>query len=120
MSDIEGVFRHESGRVVATLIRFCGDFDLAEDAVQDTFLLALRLWATEGIPPNPGGWITTTAKRRAIDLIRREVRRGDKEALVAQLEQMPENLGDWSDDRLRLGLTLYPPAPLPRRRLPPA
>jgi RNA polymerase sigma-70 factor (ECF subfamily) len=110
MADIEAVFRRESGRVVATLIRFCGDFDLAEDAVQDTFLIALRLWAAEGIPPNPGGWITTTAKRRAVDLIRREVSRGDKEALVSRLETMPENLDDWSDDRLRLIFTCCHPA----------
>jgi len=109
-AEIEGVFRRESGRVVATLIRFCGDFDLAEDAVQDTFLLALRLWPSEGIPPNAGGWITTTAKRRAIDLIRREVRLGDKEALMSRLETMPENLDDWSDDRLRLIFTCSHPA----------
>jgi RNA polymerase sigma-70 factor, ECF subfamily len=110
MSDIEAVFRRESGRVVATLIRFCGDFDLAEDAVQDTFVVALRAWAAEGIPANPGGWITTTAKRRVIDVIRRELRRADKEALVSRLETMPENLDDWSDDRLRLIFTCCHPA----------
>ncbi len=109
-AEIESVFRRESGRVVATLIRFCGDFDLAQDAVQDTFLLALQLWASEGIPPNAGGWITTTAKRRAIDLIRREARRSDKEALVSRLESMPEQLDDWSDDRLRLIFTCCHPA----------
>jgi RNA polymerase sigma-70 factor (ECF subfamily) len=107
---IEEVFRRESGRVVATLIRFCGDFDLAEDAVQDTFLYALRRWTADGIPPNPGGWITTTAKRRAIDLIRREVRRADKEALVARLETMPDDVGGLEDDRLRLVFTCCHPA----------
>ena len=109
-AEIESVFRRESGRVVATLIRFCGDFDLAVDAVQGTFLLALRLWASEGIPPNAGGWITTTAKRRAIDLIGREARRSDKEAVVSRLESMPEQLDDWSDDRLRLIFTCCHPA----------
>lgn len=109
-AEIEGIFRRESGRVVATLIRFCGDFDLAEDAVQDTFLLALQLWPSEGIPPNAGGWITTTAKRRAIDLLRREARRSDKETMMSRLETMPENLDDWPDDRLRLIFTCCHPA----------
>jgi RNA polymerase sigma-70 factor (ECF subfamily) len=109
-TSIEGVFRRESGRVVATLIRFCGDFDLAEDAVQDAFMLALRLWAIDGIPPNAGGWIATVAKRRAIDLIRREARRTDKETLVSRLETMPEDLDDWPDDRLRLIFTCCHPA----------
>jgi RNA polymerase sigma-70 factor (ECF subfamily) len=110
VGDVEEVFRRERGRVVATLIRFCGDFDLAEDAVQDTFLYAIRRWADEGIPPNPGGWITTTAKRRAIDLIRREVRRTDKEAVVARLEEMPDDVDRLEDDRLRLIFTCCHPA----------
>jgi RNA polymerase sigma-70 factor, ECF subfamily len=55
------IFREESGRSVAALIRFCGDIDLAEDAVQEAFTIALGKWPEEGLPPNPGGWITTTA-----------------------------------------------------------
>ena len=110
MTGVEAVFRREWGRVVATLIRFCGDFDLAEDAVQDTFVSAMSRWAEDGIPPNPGGWITTAAKRRAIDLIRREVRRVDKEAVVARLEEMPDDVGGFEDDRLRLIFTCCHPA----------
>src|SRR5207244_10192934 len=68
------VFREESGRCVATLIRIFGDIDVAEDAVQDAFAVALRKWPIDGLPPNPGGWITTTARRCAIDRLRRETR----------------------------------------------
>src|SRR5918996_6469458 len=68
------VFREESGRSVAALIRVLGDIDLAEDAVQDAFAIALRRWPDEGLPPNPGAWITTTARNRAIDRLRRESR----------------------------------------------
>ena len=68
------VFRENSGRSVAALIRGFGDIDLAEDAVQEAFALALRRWPADGLPPNPGGWITTTARKRAIDRLRRESR----------------------------------------------
>jgi len=61
------VFREESGRSVAALIRMLGDIDLVEDAVQDAFAIALRRWPDEGLPPNPGGWITTTARNQAIE-----------------------------------------------------
>ncbi|WP_322763379.1 RNA polymerase sigma factor, partial [Frankia sp. Cr2] len=107
---LEEVFRRESGRVVATLIRFCGDFDLAEDSVQDTFLVAMQRWPVDGVPANPAAWITTTAKRRAIDVIRREGRRADKEALVAHVEAMPDDVAGPEDDRLRLIFTCCHPA----------
>src|SRR2546430_6173990 len=68
------IFREESGRSIAALIRAFGDIDLAEDAVQESFTVALRAWARDGLPPNPGGWITTTARNRAIDRLRREAR----------------------------------------------
>src|SRR2546422_10274836 len=68
------IFREESGRSVATLIRIFGDTDVAEDAVQEAFALALRKWPVEGLPPKPGGWITTTARNRAIDHLRRHAR----------------------------------------------
>ena len=68
---LERLFRQESGRAVATLIRLLGDFDLAEEAVQDAWLVAVERWPAEGIPRNPGAWITTTARNRAIDRIRR-------------------------------------------------
>src|SRR5918996_370628 len=72
--DIGRIFRAEYGRCVATLIRFFGDIDVAEDAVQEAFAVALRKWPGEGLPPNPGGWITTTARNPAIDRLRRESR----------------------------------------------
>src|SRR5215471_6245868 len=68
------IFREESGRSVAALIRAFGDIDIAEDAVQDAFAVALQKWPAEGLPPNPGGWTTTTARKRAIDRLRRESR----------------------------------------------
>lgn len=73
-ASIGRIFRDESGRSVATLIRMFGDIDLAEDVVQEAFALALRKWPVEGLPPSPGGWITTTARNRAIDHLRREAR----------------------------------------------
>jgi RNA polymerase sigma-70 factor (ECF subfamily) len=69
---VEAVFREEYGRCVATLIRFLGDIDLAEEAVQDAFTVALAKWPADGQPPNPGAWIVTTARNRAIDRLRRE------------------------------------------------
>jgi RNA polymerase sigma-70 factor, ECF subfamily len=68
---VDRLFREESGRVVATLIRVLGDFDLAEEAVQDAFARAVEVWPEQGVPRNPGAWITTTAKNAAIDRIRR-------------------------------------------------
>ena len=73
-AEVGRVFREESGRSVAALIRVFGDIDLAEDAVQEAFAVALRRWPADGLPPNPGGWITTTARNRAIDRLRRESR----------------------------------------------
>jgi len=68
------VFRESSGRSVAALIRIFGDIDVAEDAVQEAYAVTLRRWPEDGLPPNPGGWITTTARKRAIDRLRRESR----------------------------------------------
>ena len=73
-AEVGRVFREESGRSVASLISALGDIDLAEDAVQEAFAIALRKWPSNGLPPNPGGWITTTARNRAIDRLRRESR----------------------------------------------
>ena len=69
-SEIERAFREESGRAVATLVRLFGDIDVAEEAVQDAFVVAATKWPTDGVPPNPGGWIVTTAKRKALDKLR--------------------------------------------------
>ncbi|MFM2078427.1 MAG: hypothetical protein RJA49_2317 [Actinomycetota bacterium] len=73
--DLDAVFRREAGRCTATLIRVLGDIDLAEDAVAEAFAIASERWPVTGIPPNPGGWITTTARNRAIDRLRREATR---------------------------------------------
>ena len=72
------IFRREAGRCTATLIRVLGDVDLAEDAVAEAFAIAAEQWPIRGVPPNPGGWITTTARNRAIDRLRRESTRTDR------------------------------------------
>ena len=106
------VFRNESGRSVATLIRIFGDIDLAEDAVQDAFAIALRKWPTAGLPPNPGGWITTTARNQAIDHLRREARGREllSEVNAGAEDLSGEEAGPVHDDRLRLIFTCCHPA----------
>src|ERR1043166_9193042 len=69
--DIERVFRSEYGRAVAVLVRYFGDIDLAEEAVQDAFTVAVQRWAVDGVPPSPAGWIITTARNRAVNRLRR-------------------------------------------------
>jgi RNA polymerase sigma-70 factor (ECF subfamily) len=76
--ELAEVFRREAGRCTATLIRVLGDIDVAEDAVAEAFAIAAEQWPTSGVPPNPGGWITTTARNRAIDRLRRESTRADR------------------------------------------
>jgi len=76
--ELAEVFRREAGRCTATLIRVLGDIDLAEDAVAEAFAIAAEQWPSHGVPPNPGGWITTTARNRAIDRLRREATRSDR------------------------------------------
>jgi RNA polymerase sigma-70 factor (ECF subfamily) len=109
---IAGVFRQEYGRAVASLVRLLGDIDLAEEAVQDAFLVAVQKWPPVGLPPNPGGWIVTTARRRAIDRLRRESTRADRHAQAASLHQHDDHLreGPVQDDRLRLIFTCCHPA----------
>jgi RNA polymerase sigma-70 factor, ECF subfamily len=85
--DLATVFRREAGPVTATLVRVLGDIDLAEDAVAEAFAIAADRWRADGIPPNPGGWITTTARNRAIDRIRRETRRDDRHLAAHRLHQ---------------------------------
>jgi RNA polymerase sigma-70 factor (ECF subfamily) len=80
------VFRREAGRCTATLIRVLGDIDLAEDAVAEAFAIAAEQWPIHGVPPNPGGWITTTARNRAIDRLRRETTRTDRYIAAHRLE----------------------------------
>src|SRR5262245_148985 len=113
---IDRIFREESGRCVATLIRVFGDLDIAEDAVQDAFAVALRKWPVEGLPPNPGGWIMTTARRCGIDRLRRETRGRDLLDEVAMLSDrvggpgIPDPVTTVHDDRLRLIFTCCNPA----------
>ena len=123
---VDRLFREESGRAVATLIRVLGDFDLAEEAVQEAFVTALETWPSRGVPDNPGAWITTTARNRAIDRLRRRKRLVEKsEALrreasieaelsavdpgeAATMEE--DDVGPIADDRLRLIFTCCHPA----------
>jgi RNA polymerase sigma-70 factor (ECF subfamily) len=111
------VFREESARSIAALIRILEDIDLAEDAVQDAFAIALRRWPDEGLPPNPGGWITTTARNQAIDRLRRESRGRELLAELALLAPGDDEVGTTEDeeasvddDRLRLIFTCCHPA----------
>ena len=83
---VDRVFRAESGRATASLIRVLGDFDLAEDAVQEAFVAAMQAWPERGIPDNPGAWITTTARNKAIDRLRRERRGAEKLEELQALE----------------------------------
>jgi RNA polymerase sigma-70 factor, ECF subfamily len=111
-SIVEQTFRLEFGRAVATLVRLFGDIDLAEEAVQDAFVVALQRWPTSGVPPNPGGWIVTTARNRAIDRFRREASRHDRhvEAFRIQQNTEPLEVGPVEDDRLRLIFTCCHPS----------
>jgi RNA polymerase sigma-70 factor (ECF subfamily) len=111
-ASIEQTFRLEFGRAVATLVRLFGDIDLAEEAVQQAFVIAVQRWPTAGVPPNPGGWIVTTARNQAIDRLRRESSRHDRHAEAALVHHADEPLevGPVQDDRLRLIFTCCHPA----------
>ena len=104
------VFREETGRLVGGLVRFLGDFDLAEELVQEAVLSAIETWPGSGIPANPAAWLTTTARRKAIDRIRRQTRYREKLVLLAG---SPAPAPAEPDDRLRLIFTCCHPA-LPR------
>jgi len=112
---IERIVAEEYGRCVATLTRVLGDIDLAEDAVQDALTVALVRWPADGVPPNPGGWLVTTGRRRALDRLRRDALGREKEARAAREEAPPdddadEEEGPVRDDRLRLIFTCCHPA----------
>ncbi|NED50121.1 RNA polymerase sigma factor [Micromonospora aurantiaca] len=104
------VHREEWARVVATLARRIGDLDVAEEMTAEAFAAAVERWSADGVPPNPGAWLTTTAYRRAVDRIRRESRREDKHREALMLAEVPEPLGVIDDDRLRLIFTCCHPA----------
>ena len=101
---IERVFRQQSGKAVATLTRLFGDVGVAEEAVQEAFVTALRRWPEDGAPPSPEGWIMVTARNRAIDRIRRESTRDSREseAIMLTPSDEPVDLGAIDDDQLRL------------------
>jgi RNA polymerase sigma-70 factor (ECF subfamily) len=108
----EGLVREEGARVLATLVRVTGDLDLAQDAVQDAVVRALERWPRDGVPDSPRAWLTVTAKRRAVDLVRREAVRAGKEAEAVSLldPSTPEPAEVVRDDLLRLVFTCCHPA----------
>ncbi len=116
---VEQVFREEYGRIIATLIRISGSFDLAEEALQEAFISAVSKWEVEGSPNNPGAWLTTVAHRRLLDALRRDKTRSDKQTELAyetsRLQpyvepDLPEDAMEHSDDRLRLIFTCCHPS----------
>src|SRR6266550_7430722 len=109
-TDVERVFREVYGQAVATLVRVFGDITLAEDAVQEAFVVASHRWPEDGIPPNPAGWIVTTARNRAIDDLRRSARGRELHEQLGALARSSNapafegwtKDGPVNDDRLRL------------------
>jgi RNA polymerase sigma-70 factor (ECF subfamily) len=116
VSALEEVFRAEHGRVVASLARRLGDLDLAEEATAEALVVAVERWPTDGVPPNPGAWLTKVAGNKALDRIRREGKRDAKQAeaslMAEQLRPEPgeDETGAVADDRLRLVFTCCHPA----------
>ncbi len=124
MSDVERAFREHHGSVLALLIRHVGDFDLAEEALQDAFAAATVAWPRDGVPENPGGWLATAAKRRAIDRIRRGQAQHLRATRLAELQQRTREDDPFADegplivdDRLRLIFTCCHPALEPPARV---
>lgn len=107
---ITRVHREEWARVVAAVARRFGNLDLAEEMAAEAFATAVERWPVDGVPPNPGAWLITTAHRKAIDRIRREAKRGSKHREAMMLVDAPEALGAIDDDRLRLLFTCCHPA----------
>ena len=116
---LERVFREEYGRIIATLIRLSGSFDLAEEALQEAFTSAITNWEKDGTPRNPGAWLTTVAHRKLLDAVRREKTKSDKQSeLEYEAERLrPDNepglseeTVEYPDDRLRLIFTCCHPS----------
>ena len=120
---IDSIYRAESGRILATLIRLLGDFELAEDAMQDAFAAALDRWGREGVPENPRAWLVSTGRFKAIDALRRRARfDASQEKIAEQLEAQSSGAAPLegegvADDRLRLIFTCCHPALAPEARV---
>jgi RNA polymerase sigma-70 factor (ECF subfamily) len=105
---LAAVFREEAGRLTGAMLRMIGNFDIAEEVVQDSLLAALETWPNQGVPANPGAWLMTTARRRAIDRLRRSRRYAEKVSLLER-SMMPDDPPE-ADERLRLIFTCCHPA----------
>jgi len=124
LSGIESIFRNEAGRVLATLIRLVGDFELAEEGLQDAFAAAVEQWPAEGLPANPRAWLVNVGRRKAIDRIRRKVLQRSKQseleaeaAVEAQIAPIDESEDGFGDDMLRLVFTCCHPALAPEAQV---
>ena len=117
--EISRIFRDEYAVVVAALARRLGDLDIAEEAAGEAIVVAVERWPLDGVPPNPGGWLTTTAHRKAIDRIRREATRDtrQRQAAMSHDDSPPPDTGPVEDDRLRLVFTCCHPALAPAARV---
>ena len=114
-ADIDKIFRDEAGRALATLIRLVGDFDLAEDALQDAFAVALERWSAGEVPDNPRAWLVNVGRNKAIDRVRRQAAfRGKQQALLHELELNADTPAEppamLDDDMLRLIFTCCHPS----------
>ena len=112
---IETIYRSESGRVLATLVRLLGDLDLAEESMHEAFTAALTSWPQTGIPDNPRPWLISTARFKAIDALRRRARFDGAQkdlalSMEARISETPEENEEIEDDRLRLIFTCCHPA----------
>ena len=119
IAQIETTFREEHGRVLAALISQLGDFTLAEDALQDALVNALERWTIDGVPRNPGAWLMTAAKRRAIDRLRRTATQ-ERHAVILdpfEVEDEPEMDESLPDERLKLMFTCCHPALAPEAQV---
>jgi RNA polymerase sigma-70 factor (ECF subfamily) len=117
--EVDAIFRRESASVIATLVRQFRSVDLAEESLQDAFVIALQRWPRDGLPANPGGWIVTTARNRALGVLRRESTRERRqtEAMSLYPPSSHEDAGPMGDDRLRLIFTCCHPALSPEARI---